>query len=397
MLSLNPFRQLLAPYTRRRGEIEFSGMTQVVELQANKAPREVIQRALEALAEGQLVAFPTETVYGVAASALKREGVERLRKGKGRPESKPLTLAITSAAEALDWVPEMSHLGRRLANRCWPGPVTLVFSAGAESGLVTRLPEEVRQYVCPSGSLGLRVPAHEVILQTLRQMPGPLVLTSANRSGEPSATTAADVVRALGDDLALVIDAGPSHYGQASTVVQVDGDKWQMLREGVVGASELGLRAAKLILFICTGNTCRSPMAEGLCKKLLADQLGCRPEELPERGIVVLSAGLAAMMGGGAAPEAIETARELGVDLTAHSSRPLTAKLAGQADLVIGMTRGHVLALTSHFPSLGPCIRLLSPEGDDLADPVGCDRAVYRECAEQILRHLQRLMPELSP
>src|SRR5437879_6788763 len=107
-------------------------MTQVLELRANPPLQDVVQRALGALAEGQLVAFPTETVYGIAASASKPEAVERLRKGKGRPENKPLTLAIGDAAEAVDWVPEISPLGRRLADRCWPGPVTLVFDTALE-------------------------------------------------------------------------------------------------------------------------------------------------------------------------------------------------------------------------------------------------------------------------
>src|SRR5690349_11091017 len=95
----------------------------------------VVRRAAQALADGQLVAFPTETVYGIAASALNPEAVERLIHCKGRPEDKPLTLAIGSAAEALDWVPRLSAVGRRLARRCWPGPVTLVSGDGVAEGL----------------------------------------------------------------------------------------------------------------------------------------------------------------------------------------------------------------------------------------------------------------------
>src|SRR5262249_28168110 len=98
-------------------------MTQVLDWQAAPHSRHVVRRAVEALAEGQLVAFPTETVYGVAASVLVPEAVERLRQGKGRPEDKPLTLALGGASAGLDWVPDMSPLGRRLARRCWPGPV----------------------------------------------------------------------------------------------------------------------------------------------------------------------------------------------------------------------------------------------------------------------------------
>src|SRR5262245_27706066 len=102
-------------------------MTQVLSWQNAPDPRSVIHQAVEALGAGRLVAFPTETVYGLAASALAAGAVQRLRQSKGRPDDKPLTLALAGPADALDWVPGMSRLGRRLARRCWPGPVTLVF------------------------------------------------------------------------------------------------------------------------------------------------------------------------------------------------------------------------------------------------------------------------------
>ncbi len=371
-------------------------MTEVLDWHTAAHPRATIRRAVKALTDGQLVAFPTETVYGLAASALVPEAVERLSQGKRRPQNKPLTLAVSGAAQALDWVPDMSPLGRRLARRCWPGPVTLVFGAAAEQGLASRLPDSVRQRVCPTGTLGLRVPAHNAILQVLRRLPGPLVLTSANRSGEPAATSAEQVLQVLGDEVALVINDGPSRYGNASTVVQVNGNRWQILRAGVVSPAELERHATCIILFVCTGNTCRSPLAEALCKKLLAERLGCRPEELPLRGFVVLSAGLTAMMGAGAASEAMAVAREWGADLSQHSSQILTPMLAAQADYLMAMTRSHLGTLNSHFGRLGSRPRLLSPDGEDVPDPIGSDQQVYRDCAHQIMRHLEKWVPELQ-
>jgi protein-tyrosine phosphatase len=371
-------------------------MVQVLNWQTAPDPRAVIRQAVAVLAQGRLVAFPTETVYGLAASALLPEAVERLRQSKGRTDDKPLTLAIGGAGDALDWVPGMSQLGRRLARRCWPGPVTLVFADGVECGLASRLPEPVRRAVSPAGTLGLRVPAHEAVLEALRHLPGPLALTSANAAGAPAATTADQVVGAVGDCLDLVIDDGPSHYGQASTVVQVNGNRFHVLREGVVSAADLEQLSPCLIVFVCTGNTCRSPLAEALCKKRLAERLECPVEELPQRGFVVLSAGLAAMMGGRAAEEAVEVARDLGADLARHCSQPLTADLAARADYLITMTHSHQLAVAARFGRAGARPRLLSPDGADVADPIGCDQQVYRECAQQILRHLEGLVPELQ-
>jgi protein-tyrosine phosphatase len=371
-------------------------MTEVLEWQRTADLPSVVRRAVQALAKGELVAFPTETVYGLAASALVPDAVERLCHGKGRSADKPLALAIRGSAEALDWVPQMSSLGRRLARRCWPGPVTLVSGDGVEKGLATRLSERVRQRVCPSGTLGLRVPAHAAIRAALQRLPGPVVLSSANRSGEPAATTAEEVRQALGEDLTLLIDDGPTRYRQASTVVRINGNSWSVLREGAISAAELQGYACCLIVFVCTGNTCRSPLAEALCKKMLAERLRCAPQELPQHGFLILSAGLAALNGGGAAPEAVETACELGADLSGHASRPLTPTLVAQADYLIAMTRQHLDALQEQFRGIGPRPRLLSSTGEDLADPIGCEKPVYQECAHRIVSDLESLLPEIE-
>jgi protein-tyrosine phosphatase len=354
-------------------------------------------RATEVLRNGGLVAFPTETVYGVAAHALCPAAVERLVHCKGRPEDKPLTLALDGPAEGADWVPGMSRLGRRLSRRCWPGPVTLVFQGAVQEGLASRLPAAVRRRVCPDQSIGLRVPAHDAILHVLRQLPGPLVLTSANRSGEPEAITGQEVLAALGEGIDLVVDDGPSRFGRASSVVRVEGEQWQMLREGVVPPHLLERVSATVILFVCTGNTCRSPLAEGLCRKLLAGRLGCDPAELPRRGFVVLSAGISAMMGGGAAGEAVEAGRHLGIDLQGHRSQPLTGPLLAQTDYVFAMTNGHLAAVAGRFPRTGYQLQLLSPHGADISDPIGGDQQVYEQCAAQIIQCLEQRLPEILP
>src|SRR5262249_61184316 len=108
-----------------------------------------------------------------------------------------------------------------------------VSGEGVGAGLASRLPESARRWVCPTGTLGLRVPNHEAILQVLGWLPGPLVLTSANPTGQLEATTAEAVARSLGDRLALIIDDGPSPLGRPSTVVVVEGEAWRIVREGV--------------------------------------------------------------------------------------------------------------------------------------------------------------------
>jgi protein-tyrosine phosphatase len=369
-------------------------MPEVLDWQNAADSRGLIRRAAEALQQGQLVVFPTETVYGLAASALAPEALERLHRLKGG-EDRPLSLAVRGAGEVLDWVPGLSGLGQRLARRCWPGPLALVSGEGTERGLAGRLPEAVRRRVAPSGKVCLRAPAHDVLRGVLRRLAGPVVVASADRPGQLEPIWPEQVLTNLGDEVDLLVADGPSRFGRPATVLEVEGNRWSVLREGVVSAGLVQRQAACLIAFVCTGNTCRSPLAEGLCKKLLAERLGCPVDELPQHGFLVLSAGIAAMMESTAADEAVSVAMAHGVDLSSHRSRPLTAELVAQADYLVGMTQGHVLAVAGQYPHLGPRPQLLSAEGEDVADPVGCDLSVYQECAEQLWRHLQRFVAEL--
>jgi protein-tyrosine phosphatase len=129
-------------------------------------------------------------------------------------------------------------------------------------------------------------------------------------------------------------------------------------------------------------------MAEAICKKVLADRLGCSIEELPARGYRVISAGMAAAAGMPAAEEAVSVAKALGADLSSHSSRPLSAELASQADYLFVMTQGHLRTLTGHLGEAGNA-SLLSPDGDDVDDPIGQPSEVYEACARRMQEFIE--------
>lgn len=191
----------------------------------------VVARAAAVLRAGGLVGLPTETVYGLAADARDDAAVRRLFSVKGRPADNPLIVHVADIGGLEAVARSVPPLARELAARWWPGPLTIVVDAGDVPAVTTG----------GLGSVAVRVPSHPVALAVLRASGLALAAPSANRSGRPSPTRAAHVVADLGDDVDLVLDAGPCALGLESTVVDARGPEAVVLRAGWVTAADLGL------------------------------------------------------------------------------------------------------------------------------------------------------------
>ena len=189
-----------------------------------------IRRAAEGLRAGGLVAFPTETVYGLGADALDAAAVGRIFAAKGRPPTNPIIVHVPEVAAARTLVSDWPPAAQRLAESFWPGPLTLV---------LRRLPIGPDVVTAGGPTVALRVPAHPVALAILRATGVPIAAPSANRSTRLSPTRAEHVLRDLGDRIDLLVDGGPTPGGLESTVLDVTTVQPRLLRPGLVRMSEL--------------------------------------------------------------------------------------------------------------------------------------------------------------
>jgi tRNA threonylcarbamoyl adenosine modification protein (Sua5/YciO/YrdC/YwlC family) len=376
-------------------ESAFRMAPQVLDVTSASDPRDAVHRVVQALVEGKVVALPTETVYIAAASGLAERAVERLLALRGGKLDGPATLAVRSTEEVLDYVPQLPRIGQRLARRCWPGPVTLQLADAHPESAVHRLPPRVRDVVVPGGEIRVRVPAHELVLGALRLLAGPVVMIGARRTDDPAAITAQDVVSQLGGQVDVVLDDGRCKFAQPSSIVRVDEHGFEVVRPGVFSEANLKRLASFMVVLVCTGNTCRSPMAEAMLKKRIADRLGCKVPELDDRGVVIMSAGLSAPPGSRAAAEAIQTMQDRQLDLAHHESQPLSERIVRFADTILAMTRGHRDAIVEAWPDAEPRVHLISRGRGDVSDPIGGPLDLYRRCAEQLDGYLQEWAEEL--
>jgi len=364
-------------------------MPEVVELREVTDRRDVIHRAVQRLSSGDLVALPSEAGYVLAGAALVERAGHCFSAGR-----EPATLLLRTTEEVVDFLPHLPKTGLRIARRCWPGPLVLRAPASMANGVLAALPESSRAAAVANGQLAVRVSSHPILSEVAKLTRGPLLIREIDVLAKN-----VDFAVTPWTDAALIVKdnaAAESNTEVPTSIVEIKSDgAWKAERIGATPENRLQIAACEVILFCCTGNTCRSPMAESLFRHLLAERLKCSPEDLTKRGFLIASAGLAADYGSPASRESVEMMKRRGLDLQSHTSQPLTDRLIEQVDRCYTMTKSHRSAILDSHPELADRVQVLGRDGKDVSDPIGGGMNEYAACAASIEKQLAKILDDI--
>ncbi len=367
---------------------------------SDKNADDLLAQASIVFQDSGLVVFPTETVYGIGASVSSPIGVQKLREFKSRQDLTPFTLHLHSPEQAADFIDPTDTQTLIRIQKLMPGPITCIIPVTDEviaSNLVKLgLPETAAQHLYHQNTIGLRCPAHSLGRDILAAANAPVVASSANIKGSPPPHDLEHAVTATNNEAELYVDGGQTRYTSASTIIKLTNvnnrPSFKILREGIWDERIIRDKIMYRILFVCTGNTCRSPMAEAIAKDLIAKQKGVHSEDLPTAGITVSSAGVYASEGEPATSEAVEAMKSIGINFENHHSTPLNRELVDNADEIYCMTYSHRQTILQAFPTAELKMKMLRVDDTDVPDPIGYPLEHYKDCAAVIRQNInQRL------
>ena len=358
--------------------------------------RDLVHLAVQSIAEGQLVILPTETSYILACSPLHPIAVEKLLAIQAQGLLAEPAIFLRSQSELRDYIPHPSIVAQRVATRLWPGPLILQLGLRHPDSLIRQFSATLRGHIeSHEGELGFRVAAHPAIQEIQKLCAGPLLAAEIIASGDKFAFDSQSASSSVGRFAGLIVDDSATSSEEPATVLATENNHCRILRAGCLDASEVRRATSIVILLVCTGNTCRSPMAQVLLQQKLEERFGkFFQSEMP--AAVAISAGTNAAVGSGASHEAVQAMKTRGLDLSQHSSRQVNVDLLQNADIVLTMTQNHRQAILSRWPHLTAKVLPLSSSGRDVADPYGGSQQVYLAAATEIEHFLDEFVEDID-
>ena len=369
--------------------------TKIIKIDSQNVDLAKIKEAASLIDDGGLVAFPTETVYGIACR-IRNDSLSKLNVVKGRDPAKYYTLHIGQKSEINKYVPTINLRARKLINNAWPGPLTLVFELDFNDidKQNETLDKEIFKNLYKNNSIGVRCPDNTIASMLLQEARNPVIAPSANITGNQPSINANEVLSQLSGKIDLLIDGGPSKLKKSSAVVKIGKKGVEILRLGIYSKELLDIMSTVKFLFVCTGNTCRSPMAEGIFRKYLAEKLHCKVDQLEQVGYKVSSGGVMNTSGFPASVGALNACASKGIDLSAHRNKGVSKELIDETDYIFIMEPIHkerIIALNQE--ATNKCFLLASNKG--IADPIGQPQEFFNRCADMIEDAVKERISEL--
>ncbi len=356
------------------------------------------------IAKGQLIVLPTETVYGLAANAADARALDTLWKARGDAQRVPLAWHLAAPSHVLEILESGAQgippVHRRLVERLLPGPVMFAVPMSPDRLKSIRDDAGVAPGVFDDGAeLLIRVPDHAAAAATIRSASVPVVVSALPGADPRFPARSVSEARAQVDRagaaaiISAIVTDDPPPMGKPSTLIRLTADGgYTVLREGALEERFIRKQLTRTILFVCTGNTCRSPMAEAIARHLIeANGSPATSDGVTTR---VRSAGVSAMPGAPATPETVRALSEVGVHAAAHRSNPLTREMLREADLIFGMTASHLSAILAIDPTAADRAHTLDPDGRDIPDPIGQSQQAYNSTAVRLHELIQRRLAE---
>lgn len=349
--------------------------TPIIKINPEFPEMDRISHCASIIRQGGLLIFPTETVYGIAADFNNPKAMARLREVKRRDADKPFSVHIAQKSLLPNYTPIVAPAVYKLIDVCWPGPLTVVVPAHE-----------------PGKTIGVRIPQNVIALNLVQESQCTVAAPSANFSGNPPPSTCEEALRELDGLIDVAIDGGEAKFGLASSVVDFTGPKPVVLRVGPVTQDDVDrITQKKTVLFVCTGNSCRSVMAEYFLRDMLKDRLD----------VEVLSAGTGVYFHTSASAETVAVLKKEGIDATRHQSRSINSVILRKSDLILVMTRGHRQQVLDRVPAVEKRVYQLREflherpgyDGDlDIPDPIGKSFEAYEECAAIIKAAVEKVV-----